>query len=112
MTSAAMGTTPRHRGVSRLSMGVAARSAIMLASRASATARDLAAGGPGGCAAVGGVAGPTGGTEEKPVGHVNMCAIFDGEKVCNEYKVRAVSRSWNRNYTVLLMLNMINKLIR
>ena len=31
MASAAMGTTPRHRGVSRLSMGVAARSAIMMA---------------------------------------------------------------------------------
>lgn len=80
------------------------------------TAREMTAGlkkktGSRVCISVTGIAGPSGGTEEKPVGLVYICADFDGKTVCNEYKVRPVSRNWIRNYTVMLMLNMINKLI-
>lgn len=80
------------------------------------TAREMTAGlkkktGSRVCISVTGIAGPTGGTEEKPVGLVYICADFDGKTVCSEYKVRPVSRNWIRSYTVMLMLNMINKLI-
>lgn len=63
------------------------------------------------CISVTGIAGPDGGTEEKPVGLVYICAILDGRRVSKEFRIRNISRKWNRNYTVLCMLDIINKLI-
>lgn len=80
------------------------------------TAREMTAGlknktGSRMCISVTGIAGPSGGSAEKPVGLVYICADFDGKTICNEYKVRPVSRNWIRSYTVMLMLNMINRMI-
>lgn len=52
------------------------------------TAREMTAGlkkktGSRVCISVTGIAGPSGGTEEKPVGLVYICADFDGKTVCN-----------------------------
>jgi len=63
------------------------------------------------CISVTGIAGPEGGTEEKPVGLVYICVILDNERNCREYRIRNVSRKWNRNYTLLCMLDMINRMI-
>lgn len=63
------------------------------------------------CISVTGIAGPDGGTEEKPVGLVYICATFDDKIVSREFRIRNVSRKWNRNYTVLCMLDIINHLI-
>ncbi|MDD4565778.1 MAG: competence/damage-inducible protein A [Eubacteriales bacterium] len=63
------------------------------------------------CISVTGISGPEGGTEEKPVGLVYICASLDDKRVCKEFRIRNISRSWNRNYTLLCMLDMVNRLI-
>lgn len=63
------------------------------------------------CISVTGIAGPDGGTEDKPVGLIYICAILDDTRVCKEFKIRNINRKWNRNYTVLCMLDILNKLI-
>lgn len=63
------------------------------------------------CIAVTGVAGPDGGTEEKPVGLVHMAVIYKNTITHKEVRMRNVNRLWNRNYTVLAMLDFINKII-
>lgn len=80
------------------------------------TAREMTAGlkaktGSDLCISVTGIAGPGGGTAEKPVGLVYICADYKGKVVCKEHRVRNVNRNWIRNYTVMLMLDMINRLI-
>ena len=63
------------------------------------------------CISITGIAGPNGGTEEKPVGLVYIGLSFDGKMYCKRHIMRNVNRQWNRNYAVLLMLNEINQLI-
>lgn len=58
-----------------------------------------------------GIAGPGGGSPEKPVGLVYIGAVFDDKEIVKELRLRNISRKWNRTYTVLAMMDMINKLI-
>lgn len=61
------------------------------------------------CISVTGLAGPDGGTDEKPVGLVYVAMAFDDEIKYKEFNLGNRSRSWIRNYTILLILDMINK---
>ena len=80
------------------------------------TAREMTAGlkkktGSRVCVSVTGIAGPDGGTPEKPVGLVYICVDFDGKVECKEVRVRPVSRNWIRNYTMLMMMDMVRRAI-
>ncbi len=63
------------------------------------------------CISVTGVAGPDGGTDEKPVGLVHFGIMYNGKLTHKEIRTRNVNRIWNRNYTVLAMLDFINKIL-
>lgn len=63
------------------------------------------------CISVTGIAGPDGGTAEKPVGTVYIGCMFDGVYQGQEVRMRNVSRKWNRHYAVLSMFDMINRII-
>lgn len=59
------------------------------------------------CISVTGIAGPGGGSEEKPVGLVYIGFSYGDKKICKKIQMRNVNRSWNRHYTLLYMLNVI-----
>ena len=59
------------------------------------------------CISVTGIAGPGGGSEEKPVGLVYIGFSYGDKKICKKIQMRNVNRSWNRHYTLLCMRNVI-----
>lgn len=59
------------------------------------------------CISVTGIAGPGGGSEEKPVGLVYIGFSYGDKKICKKIQMRNVNRSWNRHYILLCMLNVI-----
>lgn len=80
------------------------------------TAREMAEGlsrvsGSDMCISVTGIAGPGGETPGKPVGTVFVGARYQDKTHCIRLKIRNVNRQYIRNYTVLHMLDLINKLV-
>ena len=61
------------------------------------------------CVSVTGIAGPGGGTEEKPVGLVYVGLYFDGDVSYRKLHLSNTGRKWIRHRSVLNMLDMINK---
>lgn len=61
------------------------------------------------CISVTGIAGPDGGTEEKPVGLIYIGFIYGDKKLCKKIRMRNVNRKWNRHYALLCMLDTINR---
>lgn len=64
------------------------------------------------CISITGIAGPGGGSEEKPVGLMYIGCIFDGEEHVEKIRMRNINRKWNRHYGVLSILDVINKVIK
>ena len=63
------------------------------------------------CIAVTGIAGPDGGTDEKPVGTVFIAVTYEGSTHTKKCNLLNVGRDSVRNSAVLQMYNMLNKII-
>ncbi|MGQ0742643.1 MAG: CinA family protein [Alphaproteobacteria bacterium] len=82
-----------------------------------AVARAMAAGalarsGANIAVAVTGVAGPTGGTKDKPVGLVHIAAARDGRTLYREYRFGAIGREAIRLKSVERALELLEKLLQ
>lgn len=81
------------------------------------TAREMAEGlarvsGSDICVSVTGIAGPDGGSEEKPVGLAYIGLVYEGKTSVFRVAPRNVSRAWNRNKTMLEMFSHVYELLR
>jgi nicotinamide-nucleotide amidase len=56
-----------------------------------------------------GIAGPDGGSPEKPSGTAWICVLYGGEVTTKRIRTLDRSRNWNRRVFVLEMMNMVNK---
>lgn len=97
-------------------LGVSGETLEKYGAVSSQTAEEMAEGlakvsGSDVCVSVTGVAGPGGGTPDKPVGLVYIGLWYEGKVYCREVRMRNVNRRWNRYYSVLNMLDMINKTV-
>ena len=63
------------------------------------------------CISVTGIAGPGGGTPEKPVGTVYMAVVYQGKTHISQAPTVNVDRAYNRNHSVLSMLDLLNQLL-
>lgn len=64
------------------------------------------------CISVTGIAGPDGGSEEKPVGLVYIGAVYNGKEVVKKHQIRSHrGRGYIRGCAVLEMFNVINELV-
>ena len=61
------------------------------------------------CVSVTGIAGPGGATESKPVGLVYVGLVYGDKKICRRIQTGDDSREWNRQYSLLSMLDIINR---
>ena len=61
------------------------------------------------CVSVTGIAGPGGGSDAKPVGLVYIGFVYGDKKLCRKLQTGDDSRQWNRQYSLLSMLDIINK---
>ena len=76
----------------------------MAAGLAAKTGADL-------CISVTGIAGPGGGSKDKPVGLAYIGLSYKGKVQTVKSYYRNVSRKWNRHYTLLRMLFEVYRLI-
>ena len=63
------------------------------------------------CISVTGIAGPGGGTPEKPVGTVYMAVVYQGQTHIVQAPTVNVARAYNRNHSVLSMLDLLDQLL-
>ncbi len=58
-----------------------------------------------------GVAGPDGGTEEKPIGLAHICVAYKDKVYTRKTDARDRGRQWNRNWFCLAMYNLVNNVL-
>jgi nicotinamide-nucleotide amidase len=80
------------------------------------TAREMAVGlaqvsGSDVCISVTGIAGPGGGTPEKPVGTVYISVVYQGNTHTLQPATVNVDRTYNRHHSVLAMLEALDQLL-
>ena len=97
-------------------LGVSAETLEKYGAVSPETAREMAEGlakvsGSDVCISVTGIAGPNGGTPEKPVGTVFMAVVYQGQTHTIQAPTVNVDRSYNRNHSVLSMLGLLDQLL-